>query len=95
MLTSKQRAKLRSLANGIDTILYVGKDQIGENLIQQARDALKARELIKGKVLENSWITPAEAGSQIAESTDSELVATIGSKFILYKRNPENARIVF
>ena len=52
-LTSKQRAQLRGLANGIDTILQIGKDGIGKNLVKQADDALEARELIKGKVLEN------------------------------------------
>ena len=53
-LTSKQRAQLRGLANTMDTILHIGKDGIGENLVKQADDALEARELIKGKVLENN-----------------------------------------
>ena len=57
-LTSKQRAQLRGLANSIDTILIVGKDGIGDNLVKQANDALEARELIKGKVLENSLLSP-------------------------------------
>ena len=51
-LTSKQRAQLRGLANNIDTILIVGKEGIGDNLVQQANEALEARELIKGRVLE-------------------------------------------
>ena len=58
-LTSKQRAQLRGLANSIDTILQVGKDGIGANLIKQADDALEARELIKGRVLDNNTTTPA------------------------------------
>ena len=49
MLTSKQRAYLRSLANSIDTILMVGKGGMSEQIIAQAESALKARELIKGK----------------------------------------------
>ncbi len=53
-LTSKQRAQLRGLANTIDTIIHIGKDGIGENLVKQADDALEARELIKGRVLENN-----------------------------------------
>ena len=57
-LTSKQRAQLRGLANSIDTILIVGKDGIGDNLVKQANDALEARELIKGRVLENSMLSP-------------------------------------
>ena len=47
-LTSKQRAQLRSLATNLDTIVHVGKDGIGDNLIKQVNDALEARELIKG-----------------------------------------------
>ena len=53
-LTSKQRAQLRSLATNMDTIVHVGKDGIGDNLVKQVNDALEARELIKGKVLENN-----------------------------------------
>ena len=53
-LTSKQRSQLRSLANSIDTIIHIGKDGISENLIKQADDALEARKLIKGKVLDNN-----------------------------------------
>ena len=60
-LTSKQRAQLRGLATNIDTILIVGKDGIGDNLVKQANDALEARELIKGRVLENSMLSPREA----------------------------------
>ena len=57
-LTSKQRAQLRGLATNLDTIVHVGKDGIGDNLIKQVNDALEARELIKGRVLENSHATP-------------------------------------
>ena len=53
-LTSKQRSQLKGLANSLDTILQIGKDGIGENLIKQADDALEARELIKGRVLDNN-----------------------------------------
>ncbi len=67
-LTSKQRAQLRGLANDIDTIVQVGKDGIGDNLIKQVNDALEARELIKGRVLENSMLTAREAAEQLAES---------------------------
>lgn len=66
-LTSKQRAQLRGLANSIDTILHVGKDGIGDNLVKQADDALEARELIKGKVLENSLLSSREAAEALAE----------------------------
>ena len=66
MLTSKQRAQLRGLANGIDTILIVGKEGIGDNLVKQANDALEARELIKGRVLENALMSAREAAEALA-----------------------------
>ena len=86
-LTSKQRAQLRGLANGIDTILHVGKDGLGDNRIKQADDALEARELIKGKVLENSMLTAREAAEDLAKATRSEVVQVIGTKFVLYRQS--------
>ena len=84
-LTSKQRAQLRGMAAGLDTIVHVGKDGIGENLIKQVNDALEARELIKGRVLENSLLSPREAAQQLAPLTRSEVVQVIGTKFVLYR----------
>ena len=86
-LTSKQRAQLRGLANSIDTILHVGKDGLGDNLIKQADDALEARELIKGKVLENSMLTAREAAEALAKATRSEVVQVIGTKCVLYRQS--------
>ncbi len=93
MLTGKERAKLRSIANGEDTILYVGKGGVTENIIKQAEDALAARELIKGRVLENSLLTAREACDEIAEKTGAEGVQVIGSRFVLYKPNPKEPKI--
>ena len=84
-LTSKQRAQLRGLSNVIGTILIVGKDGIGDNLVKQADDALEARELIKGRVLENSMLSPREAAEALAPLTRSEVVQVIGTKFVLYR----------
>ena len=66
-LTSKQRAQLRGLAMTEDTIIQIGKGGITENTITQVKDALKARELIKGRVLENSLLTAREAADALAD----------------------------
>lgn len=86
-LTSKQRAQLRGLANSIDTIVQVGKDGIGDNLIKQVNDALEARELIKGRVLENSMLTPREAAEELAQAARAEVVQVIGTKFVIYRKS--------
>lgn len=93
MLTSKQRAFLRSLAMNEDTILMIGKGGMSEQIIKQADDALKARELIKGKVLETADLAPREAAERIALETNSDVVQVIGAKFVLYRRNPEEPKI--
>ena len=92
-LTSKQRAQLRGLAMSEDTIVQVGKGGITENVITQVKDALKARELIKGRVLENSLLTAREAAEALASVLGAEVVQTIGSKFVLYKRNAKEPKI--
>ena len=86
-ITSKQRAQLRGLAAAEDTIIQVGKGGITENLIASVDAALKARELVKGKVLENSMLSAREACDMLAEACKAEQVQVIGSKFVLYKRN--------
>ena len=92
-LTSKQRAQLRGLANGIDTILIVGKDGIGDNLVKQADDALEARELIKGRVLDNNIDYDARAAAEeLAKATRSEVVQVIGTKFVLYRESHSKPR---
>ena len=91
-LTSKQRAQLRGIASTEDTIVMVGKDGIGENLIKQVNDALEARELIKGKVLENSMLTAREAAEELAPLTRSEVVQVIGSKFVLYRMQHDKSK---
>ena len=95
MLTSKQRAVLRGMANSMDTIFQVGKGGISDTLVAQTDDALRARELIKLRVLENSGYTAREAAEQLAEQTGSEVVQVIGSRLVLFKRNPKEPVIKF
>ena len=92
-LTSKQRAQLRGLASTSDTILQIGKDGITENVVETAKGALKTRELIKGKVLENSMLTPREACEQLCEACKAEPVQVIGTKFVIFKRNEKEPKI--
>lgn len=90
MLTSKQRAFLRSKANQMETIFQVGKGGVTEILAEQVQDALQARELIKLRVLENSLLTAREAATELAELTGADVVQVIGTRFVLFKRNQKN-----
>ena len=93
MITSKQRAYLRSLATNLDTIFQVGKGGITEEMCTQIANALEARELIKLRVLDNSGYSAKEAATEIAEAIDCDVVACVGTKFVLYKESVKKKRI--
>ncbi|MBQ6153469.1 MAG: YhbY family RNA-binding protein [Ruminococcus sp.] len=93
MLNSKQRAYLRAMANSIDTVVMVGKGDLDEQVFKTADEAITARELIKGKVLEASSLSSREAADQIAESIGADVVQVIGRKFVLYKKNQKEPQI--
>ena len=80
MITSKQRAYLRGLANGLPAIMQIGKGGLTENLLKTLSDALEARELIKLSVLENSGEDPRDVLNALAEALEAEAVAVTGKK---------------
>ncbi len=92
MLNSKQRSFLKSKAVSINDTIFIGKDGITDNLIKQLGKELTANELIKGKVLESSLIDVKDAAAKLAGMTNSQVVYTIGKKFVLYKENEDNTR---
>ena len=89
MLTGKQRSYLRSLANGIETIMQIGKGGVSETVLKQIDDALEARELIKIKILNNSMLEAKETANEIAEAVSAEYVQSIGNKFVLYRESED------
>lgn len=93
MLTGKQKGFLRSLAHSLTPIFQVGKGGVGEPLIQQIRDALEARELIKVSMLQNFTGDHEDAARQLAERSGAELVQLIGNTVVLYKESREKKRI--
>lgn len=93
MLTSKQRASLRSMANTMETILYIGKDGITENTVKEAYDALEAREIIKGTVQQNCELSAREALDELCDRVHAEPVQCIGRRFVLYRESSTNKKI--
>ncbi|HPJ03863.1 MAG TPA: YhbY family RNA-binding protein [Candidatus Limiplasma sp.] len=93
-MTGKQRATLRSMANGLDTILFIGKDGITDATLKEAYDALEARELIKCAVQQNSSLSAREACAMLCEKTNAEPVSVIGRRFVIYRESNSNRKIV-
>ena len=93
MITSKQRAYLRSLAVNEPTIMQIGKGGITENLIKTVSDALEARELIKLSTLENCEYTAREVADALSEVVGAEVVAVLGRKLVLYRESVKHKKI--
>ncbi len=84
---------MRGLANGIPTIMQIGKGGISDNLVKTVSDALEARELIKLSVLENAMETPRDMADALSEATASQVVGVIGRKIILYRESVNHKKI--
>ena len=93
MLTSKQRAYLRSLATNYDTIYQSGKGGISDMMVTQLDATLEARELIKLRTLDACEYGPREAGEILAEKLGADVVGVLGTKFILYRESKKKKRI--
>ena len=96
MITTKQRAYLRSLANSIEPTTQIGKFGIGETVIETVSKALEAHELVKLTILETCPETPKEAMVSLCERLGCEAVQVIGRKVVIYRQSskPENRKIV-
>jgi len=92
-MTSKQRAKLRAMANTLEVILYVGKEGVTDATVKEAYDALEARELIKCAVQPNSELTARQACEALCGRTHAEPVQCIGRRFVLYRESREHKHI--
>ena len=93
MLNSRQRAQLRGMANGFETIFQIGKGGINDALIKQIDEALEKRELIKIRTLETSPETSRSAADTVSEAVGADVVQVIGSRFVLYRESKDNKQI--
>ena len=66
-MTTKQRSKLRSLAQNIEPVGQVGKGGLSENMISGLSDALEKRELVKITVLNNAEDDISDIAAELAE----------------------------
>ena len=91
-MNTKERSKLRSIAQTIEPIGQIGKGGVSENMLKGLSDALDARELIKLTVLKNSDDEARFLAEDIAAELNAEVVCTIGHKIVLYRRSDKNIK---
>ena len=93
-MTSKQRAYLKSLASTLDPLFQIGKGSVTPEVIEAISEAFNNRELLKIAVLKNCMDDPRAIAEVVAERTRSQVVHVIGKKFILYKPDKKNPKII-
>lgn len=94
MITGKQRSYLKKLAHDLDPIVFIGKNDLTENIIKEIDTLLEHRELVKVKIQEGSLLDAKETANEVAEILGAEFVQAIGRKFVLYRRAKEDPQIV-
>ena len=85
MLTAQERAKLRSIATNLKDLVFIGKEGLSDNVINQIEDNLYAHELIKIKVQKSVIEDIKDLAKDIEDKCDSEVVSIIGSKILVYR----------
>lgn len=85
MLTGKQRAYLRGLANGLEATVYIGKNELTDSIIESMNDYLSAHEMVKVKIQEGVELDPKETANDAALRLNAEFVQAIGRRFVLYR----------
>ena len=89
MLKPKQRAFLRKMANGLDPIFQIGKSGVTPEVVEAVSAALETRELVKVSILKNCEEELSVCADYLSSRTHSELVCSIGRRFVLYRRAKE------
>ena len=84
MLTSKQRAFLKSQAHSMKPIVQIGKNGLNDQIKTSVRNALDARELIKVNILQNSDETAKDVAAMIDEM-GLNVVQIIGRNVVVFK----------
>lgn len=93
MLNNKEKKFLKkySLENNILKI-NIGKDLIDENQINNINNALKAHEIIKISLLNNSFENKEDKNKifvNLSEALKYEIIEKIGNTLLVYKQNLE------
>ena len=87
-LTARERAHLKARAHALEPSVQVGHGGLTDGVAAEVDRALKARELIKVKILADR-----DARDEIAEAirarTDSAIVQQVGKVVVLWRPKPD------
>jgi RNA-binding protein len=90
MLTPKMKVRIKTALSKEKPTVHVGKEGATAEIVAEVEKQLKAREIIKVKILKTALIDNAAQEAKIiaatvAEQAEAELVDIRGHTFMLYK----------
>lgn len=95
MITTKQRAELKKIAQNLKPVLNIGKDNLNDNTIVEIDNYLNKNELMKIKILQNSTENSKDIMEFICSRLNAEPVLAIGKVVIVYRySNNKNVKHV-
>ena len=92
-LTGKQKRFLRAMGTSMDPVVFIGKEGLTTTVVTATKDAIKKRELIKVRVLQNCLEDPEDAITTLADRCNCNLVQIIGHNGLLFARNYDKPKI--
>ena len=92
-LTGKQKRFLRALGHELHAVVQLGKEGATEAVIQAADVQLRAHELVKVRMGQNSAVERHEVAELLASATQSEVAQVLGKTFLLYRAHPDKPKI--
>ncbi|KRN10508.1 ribosome assembly RNA-binding protein YhbY [Liquorilactobacillus mali] len=87
LLSGKQKKFLKAKAHNMRPIFQVGKEGVSDKWVEQIKNALDKRELIKINVLQGSDFEASEVSDYLTENTDIIVVQVIGHVLVLYRQS--------
>lgn len=92
-LTTNQTKTLRGLAHSLKPVVMVGQNGLKDTIFEEIETALDFHELIKVKIAADRD-EREEITNEILKKSKAEKVQQIGQVLVLFRRNPENPKIV-
>ena len=86
-LSKKQVKQLRAMANQLNPLLYIGKNDLTDAAVKQASETMDSHELLKVAVQDGSGLTAKEAADKLAGQIGAQVVQVIGNRFVLGPRH--------
>ncbi|MCH4167187.1 MAG: YhbY family RNA-binding protein [Megasphaera sp.] len=94
-MLAKDKRQLKALASNMPSVVQIGKEGLSNPVIDSARAAITARELIKAHVLNNANLDTRATMEELADMLGADLVQVIGHYGILFKKKDEKSHYEF